>query len=322
MSNTVSNKIDEVENRFNRLTSSQQQSSEVIDARDGETSLKARLDRDVKEIYTYVEGANISVNSSVGYTKDVEIVGNTIQNTTDLADIRSVGDKIEDQELYKISLLITNGLDSSDSNYQEDKLAILSPVQLEKVGNVADRIICKDGIWGVEKSIETIYTKELDGNKFKFEDKTNTFLWSIVLDTLNAELVSSFMPIGTLSTEKDQTQIMIYNHNTYRELRMAFSKLDYPNFDNISNVKEYLNSIGKYIKIVQTPQFIPLPNDQQVKIRTFANKTNISLETEIEGTIKAQVPKTLGATVSIHNEQIDNLYQELEKIKQLLTENK
>ena len=206
--------------------------------------------------------------------------------------------------------------------YQENKLTILSPTQLEKVGDVADRIICKDGIWGVEKSIETIYTKELDGNKLKFEDKTNTFLWSIVLDTLNTELVSSFMPIGTLSTEKNQTQIMIYNHNTYRELRMAFSKLDYPNFDNISNVKEYLNSTGKYIKIVQTPQFIPLPNDQQVKIRTFANKTNISLETEIEGTIKAQVPKTLGATVSIHNEQIDNLYQELEKIKQLLTENK
>ena len=451
----VSNKINEIETRFSALTVSQQQSSEVIDARGGETSLKARLDKDsetVKNVYTTIEAPYVCVDSSEGHLKDLEILGNTVQDIENLSDIRSVGDKVEDKELYEIPFLISGknlfnvkyytgtttsnkdtleydeindtfkltysspysgiqfnmsdkipyfegkdfitsfnisntasglksvsylqGLDANGKNYyfnyangftipkgtlvklifkvivnnssnavsgvctfsnlqieegttitsyepyQENKLTILSPTQLEKVGDVADRIICKDGIWGVEKSIETIYTKELDGNKLKFEDKTNTFLWSIVLDTLNTELVSSFMPIGTLSTEKNQTQIMIYNHNTYRELRMAFSKLDYPNFDNISNVKEYLNSTGKYIKIVQTPQFIPLPNDQQVKIRTFANKTNISLETEIEGTIKAQVPKTLGATVSIHNEQIDNLYQELEKIKQLLTENK
>ena len=37
--------------------------------------------------------------------------------------------------------------------YQEHKLTILSPVPLEKVGDVADRIICKDCVWGVEKNI-------------------------------------------------------------------------------------------------------------------------------------------------------------------------
>ena len=42
------NKIDDIEKRFNRLTASQQQDSEVIDARDGEISLPARLDRDLK----------------------------------------------------------------------------------------------------------------------------------------------------------------------------------------------------------------------------------------------------------------------------------
>ena len=45
----VNNKVTEVENRFNALTSKQQQDAEVIDARDGETSLKARLDRDVEK---------------------------------------------------------------------------------------------------------------------------------------------------------------------------------------------------------------------------------------------------------------------------------
>ena len=60
---TVSNKVNEIETRFNTLTSKQQQDAEVIDARDGETSLKARLDRDIekaKQIYVGVEGSNIS----------------------------------------------------------------------------------------------------------------------------------------------------------------------------------------------------------------------------------------------------------------------
>ena len=51
----VDNKVNEVETRFNTLTSSQQQESEVIDARDGEVSLKARLDRDL-----YKDGISLS----------------------------------------------------------------------------------------------------------------------------------------------------------------------------------------------------------------------------------------------------------------------
>ena len=51
----VDNKVNEVETRFNALTSSQQQDAEVIDARDGEPSLKARLDRDL-----YKDGISLS----------------------------------------------------------------------------------------------------------------------------------------------------------------------------------------------------------------------------------------------------------------------
>ena len=250
---SINNKVNEVETRFNALTSSQQQDAEVIDARDGETSLKARLDRDIekaKQVYVNVEGSNISTDSSVGYAKDVEILGNTIQDASNLADIRSVGDTVEGQELYEIPVLSVgknlcpaqltigyigaDGVLNSPSNtnnritdfikiksdtkytvsnkdinshsinvswfnkdkifvrqdvikssnyvtspssatyvrihrddiptgfqleegtqatpyepYQEDKLTILSPVQLEKVGDVRDRIIEKDGVWGI-----------------------------------------------------------------------------------------------------------------------------------------------------------------------------
>ena len=72
-----------------------------------------------------------------------------------------------------------------------------------------------------------------------------------------------------------------------------------------------------FIILSDNPQFIPLPHDQQVKLRTFAGKTNISFLTEIEGTIKAQVPKSLGATVNTHTEQISNLNKELDRVKKL-----
>src|SRR5699024_1843068 len=56
--NFIDNKILDIEKRFNTLTSSQQQDAEVIDARDGEVSLKARLDRDIekaKQVYVRSE---------------------------------------------------------------------------------------------------------------------------------------------------------------------------------------------------------------------------------------------------------------------------
>ena len=48
----------------------------------------------------------LTINNTLdGYLKDVEILGNTIQNEEDLADIRSVGDKVEGQELYEIPIV-------------------------------------------------------------------------------------------------------------------------------------------------------------------------------------------------------------------------
>lgn len=100
MTNTVSNKVNEVETRFKALTSSQQQSAEVIDARDGETSLKARLDRDIKETtkeldkikkleestvstVTTESGFTTVEATSNGYFEDVKLEGKTLVNLID-----------------------------------------------------------------------------------------------------------------------------------------------------------------------------------------------------------------------------------------------
>ena len=405
---SINNKINEVETRFNALTSKQQQDAEVIDARDGETSLKARLDRDIekaKQVYAPVEGSHISTDSSSGYLKDVEILGNTIQDASNLADIRSVGDKVEGQELYEIPVLScgknlfidaiykkedTNGwspkikIDKTKSYvckygssvktpyirffnenltiipvdetfsksgrviknasyfsiqyinsltniqleegtiatqyepYQEDKLTILSPTPLEKVGDVRDRIIEKNGVWGVEKNIETLILNGLENGWTTQTSLSPTWIRFVVQ---NIEYMDTAYDYS--NPNKTLCDSFVYDINdtkqdsTYLKLRdgVGFYKND---IDNLSDFKSWVAKNNILLKYIRTqPQFIPLPHDQQIKLRTFANKTNISFLTEIEGTIKAQVPKSIGATVNTHTEQISNLNKELDRVKKL-----
>lgn len=410
MTNTVSNKINEVETRFNALTSSQQQDAEVIDARDGETSLKARLDRDIekaKQVYECVEGSNISTDSSSGYLKDVEILGNTIQNASNLADIRSVGDKVKGQELYEIPVLscgknlvsfvqypfginsdgnenisgnnnvtgfckvrpnttyVTsiNGVlrgtnqffydidkkfisksinptntfttpnncyyvrntfgNSLEENfqieegtvatpyepYQEDKLTILSSVQLEKVGDVRDRIIEKDGVLGVEKNVDNIVFN--GSEQWQYNSATKEFYL-----TKSNYIYNSFN--GCISDKFVYGETGGSYNNVIKLGNAIFVTLRKDDITNLDDFKVWLQNNNVLVMfITPQPQFIPLPHDQQVKLRTFAGKTNISFLTEIEGTIKAQVPKSLGATVNTHTEQISNLNKELDRVKKL-----
>ena len=410
MTTTVSNKVNEVETRFNALTSSQQQDAEVIDARDGETSLKARLDRDIekaKQVYVNVEGSHISTDSSVGYLKDVEILGNTIQSASNLADIRSVGEKVEGQELYEIPVvscgknintskselgglngnngtinnnlidrfmrsadfikvtpnsdIITNmngypAIFEYDENfdfikytsgvkirtsentrylkfhwertditipiqfeygtvatpyepYQEDKLTILSPVQLEKVGDVADRIIEKDGVFGVEKNVDNIVFNGSEQWQHNSNTKEFYLTKSNYIYDGNCGCICDKFTYGETGGS--------YN-NVIKLGNAIFVSLRKDDITNVNDFKAWLQNNNVLVMfITPQPQFIPLPHDQQVKLRTFANKTNISFLTEIEGTIKAQVPKSLGATVNTHTEQINNLNKELDRVKKL-----
>ena len=368
----------------------------------------------------------LTINNTLdGYLKDVEIFGNTIQDADNLADIRSVGDTVEGQELYEIPVLsrgknlfdgqlqqgaystgdgslgnsdtlicsknmifvqpnrtyilsnssnynfairyydynkkYVSGISSTSNNtkfivpsgiyymhiilvgldittqvqieegtvateyepYQEDKLTILSPVQLEKVGDVCDRIIEKDGVWGVEKNV---VTKVLNGNEGTWYITNNgEYLkfgnYGVCTDAYftahsGKPVISDKFITGVNSSgETTQEQVMYYCHGDLRaELRVSIlaSKVGSTGFEGW--LKD--NNVTIKYRLAQ-PQFIPLPHDQQIKLRTFANKTNISFGCEIEGTIKAQVPKSLGATVNTHTEQISNLNKELDRVKKL-----
>ena len=256
----------------------------------------------------------LTINNTLdGYLKDVEILGNTIQNEEDLADIRSVGDKVEGQELYEIPVLCTNGLDSKNSEYQEDKLTILSPVQLEKVGDVADRIICKDEVWGVEKNI----SRELIDTK---DSWIQLILDDVIMFGTSSKYkipewfgISNYFIYENSDSNNEHFKYDINTSKIYTYIKKSkLSTQDVAGFEKWSTENGYY-----HIFPTTQPQFIPLPHSQQVKLRTFAGKTNISFGCEIEGTIKAQVPKSLGATVNTHTEQINNLNKELDRVKKL-----
>ena len=371
----------------------------------------------------------LTINNTLdGYLKDVEIKGNTIQDAENLADIRSVGDKVEGQELYEIPVLcvgknlafnsnwfddtsitstgliitetdknsttsdfidirhlkneveyiipttnagggttvafydinknfisrvftvrftipknshyikVKTGVDNKEifqleegtqatpyEPYVEDKLTILSPTPLEKVGDVADRIIEKDGVWGVEKNVGT---SVFDGSEswVKAANKptgtlseyrlsegiTGYYLKDQGHHTKTKAISNKYNYLGTqehIWTSSSEG----FGIGSYKDYGIVYISSNYTRLEEFK--QNFGNLIIKYQ--FEEPQFIPLPHDQQIKLRTFANKTNISFLTEIEGTIKAQVPKSLGATVNTHTEQINNLNNELDRVKKL-----
>ena len=397
--------------------------TEIVDARIdsagvSHTTLNNRILAETKmtdEKLIEYTGSSLSVDDTMpGYLQNIEIKGNTIQNEDNLEDIRSVGDKIEGQELYEIPVLSrgknlinetsiilgegvtpSNGQFTTDANrkrtnfikfnsntnyvvtnadcilfydvnkqyisynnstlkgispsncayavvrmninatniqleegtvsteyepYQEDKLTILSPVQLEKVGDIADRLIEKDGVWGVEKNIETL---RLSSNSPWYSQTNKSGIKLFVnRDYLSNGIRNRVILCDVLTVNNGinqevidgYNQILAHKDNNYSQ-NIYISK----DFENTTLFTAWLDENPVNIKYVTEtePQFIPLPHDQQVKLRTFANKTNISFLTKIEGTIKAQVPKSLGATVNTHATQISNLNKELDRVKKL-----
>ena len=173
---------------------------------------------------------------------------------------------------------------------QENKLTILSPTPLEKVGDIADKIICKNGIWGVEKNVAT---RRFDGseNFYRvdlFLELQNTLLFHIDVDTINETkaICDSFI---WEHSKNDCEHIWVGNNNF--GVHILKSKLS---TQDVNGFKAWLQINPILVKYQTTkPQFIPLPNSQQIKINTFLNKTHIFSETKniVNPTLKITVDR-------------------------------
>ena len=112
--NFIDNKILDIEKRFNTLTSSQQQASEVIDARDGEVSLKARLDRDLykdgislSDRIEAIEGLKDSQNMKYETDKGYLVCQETKNGVID--DLKIEGKTLVNKSKVKTKHLISSG---------------------------------------------------------------------------------------------------------------------------------------------------------------------------------------------------------------------
>ena len=88
LTNTVNNKMVEVDNKMVEF-------KDEINRNLGQT----------REVFMNMEGNFVTTDSNKGHLKNLEIHGSTIQDASNLKNIQSVGDKIDGQEFYKISLL-------------------------------------------------------------------------------------------------------------------------------------------------------------------------------------------------------------------------
>ena len=129
-------------------------------------------------------------NTADGVLQIIEIKGNSIIDESNGEKIKSVGDKIEGENLYKISLLSTNGLSKSNINYKECEVEILLPVQLERVDDIYDRLIFNtEGVWIVEKNVNAviengiIVNKQVESNIISLPDLELSPLYSFKGDT-------------------------------------------------------------------------------------------------------------------------------------------
>ena len=203
-------KISDFEKRFNRLTSSQQQDAEVIDARDGETSLKARLDRDIEKTNKELDRVKKLEESTVstvttesdfttveatsnGYFEDVKLEGKTLVNiakstTITLDDSSRVyaipcGDFIQKGKTYTLFAKCTDYSLNGVSGVKFGNWELSG-------GTINDAIICK-GVGGM------VY-------KFTVSENATTTLAQVFIDPDNTEGSATLTDFVIL--EGDHTQ--------------------------------------------------------------------------------------------------------------------
>lgn len=203
--------------------------------------------------------------------------------------------------------------------YKENKSSILLPVQLEKVGDIADRLYYDEveKAWCVEDNTMDLnsldYIKQASDIKY-YGDK-------------GTDYVGFFFYINGVKVSTDTKEKCISNRfktaNNSDSVSGGLGEFCYSSYE-VSSDRSFVSfSIAKskltdltpsamfsYLKSNETIFKIPvigtkkivLPLDTQIQLNSFLGTTHIVLECgEVEGRVKAKVSKSLGASVeSLH----------------------
>ena len=201
--------------------------------------------------------------------------------------------------------------------YQGNKCDILLPCQLEKVGDVSDRLFRReDGVWCIEKNIGNVVFNGSEDWVKNTNDTSTTSNVILLLDISNtAKAISDrFIYKQSWCTGEEHFYLDINGKSIVVEILKT--KLE---TDDTNGFKKWLSTNNFTVKyILKTPQKIVLPLDVQIQLNSFFGTTHVYMESgEVEGTIKCKIPKSLGATVQSLNNKTDILSDRIEAIEGL-----
>lgn len=227
-------------------------------------------------------------------------------------------------DVYDIQLEVGT-VATTYEKFQCNKSSILLPCQLEKVGTISDRLFRReDGVWYIEKNIGEVILKGietwslqnsatvLEGTKYFQSASFSTMFKPPINNASKYHLISNFN-VETPDSIWNATTTKAISINT---LGIIITRCESQTVDEFKNKLANSNIIIK--TALATPQIIELPLDAQIQLNSFTGTTNIFTEdTVIEPTIKATVPKSLGASVNSLVNKTDNLSHRVEAVEKL-----
>lgn len=380
-------------------------------------TLKLRLESDLKKgkvIEETKEGTYLSFNDTVrGIVSDVEILGNTVQNASNLADIKSScipnGDGIfkmsilscgenlwnagsmEHGKTYytklpigqftfslvassttsaRVGIFVVNEDNSALSSkvitnnvltnitftnskvqnvgfkiggwdsgatlqstkdiqlqegtvatpytpYQETRCDIKLPCQLEKVGDLADKLYFDkfENAWCVLDNIEDGVSNSTGWGASKTDSNTCVFVKTLPKYSKGNNkiigAISNKFPAMPADTQwaTDSESIAI---NSSSSLLVRINKTTIGYTDEETRLQKFLDWLKlnpfNYKIHSANPQKIVLPQSEQIKLNSFANKTHIyTISGDVDATVKATVSKSLASTVQANTEEISKI---------------
>lgn len=262
-------------------------------------------------IYTEYTGKTIAIdNSNLDTTRNIqikEIKGNC--DATDINNINSIG--VLNGESYNITIKSFN----PDDRLIYDSKTIQSPIPLYGLTHrkydsstiYANRLYNDNGNWYVERNIRYIDLSDIveddinviehngmENNGFvyisitknKFESKYDPYLFDAVdyaRSTFGGIINSVYMASNeAVAINSDETQ----------HLQILLSEDRFNSDYSKAKAAEILSTgVVKLLYVIQTPEVINLNNSNDILLTTYANKTNIAIDSDLESLgIKALVP--------------------------------
>lgn len=211
--------------------------------------------------------------------------------------------------------------------HKQDKSTISLPCQLEKVGDIADRLYFDkvENAWCIEKNIFVKSTRDLNYKASGNAVLENTYRLANVLGVENdaksdmygykLSMCSRFPFIQGEYWTRDEEHYYLDLNNGAVVFFINKSECG----DRKEDVIKYMQDIdAKLYLVYKDPKKIVLPLDVQIQLNQFLGTTHVFLECgEVEGTIKATFSKSMASTVQTNTQSINKLDERVKGVEGL-----